>query len=99
MSLITDVTVLNGKESTLKPVVETPRKILLKKGEADKITQRVDMCVDVEAPVEKNQTLGKVYFEMDGKILEECDILSERNYEHRSVWFVFSLLWSTFAKK
>ena len=57
------------------------------------------MCVDVEAPVEKNQTLGKVYFEMDGKILEECAILSERNYERRSVWFVFSLLWSTFAKK
>lgn len=99
MSLITDVTVLNGKENTLKPIVETPKKILVKKGEGDKITQRVDMCVDVEAPVEKSQTLGKVYFEMDGKILEECAILSERNYERRSVWFVFSLLWSTFAKK
>ena len=99
MSLITDVTVLYGKESVLKPIVETPRKILVKKGEGDKITQRVDMCVDVEAPVEKGQTLGKVYFEIDGKILDECTILTDKNYERRDVWFVFSLLWSSFAKK
>lgn len=99
MSLITDVKLLCGKEESMKPIVENPKKILVKKGEGDKITQRVDMCVDVEAPVEKNQTLGKVYFEMDGEILEECAILSERNYERRDVWFVFSLLWSTFAKK
>ena len=99
MSLITDVTVLYGKESVLKPVVETPRKILVKKGEGEKITQRVDLCVDVHAPVEKNQTMGKVYFEMNGEILDECRILSDKNYERRDVWFVFSLLWSTFAKK
>ncbi|MBR5247322.1 MAG: D-alanyl-D-alanine carboxypeptidase [Clostridia bacterium] len=99
MSLITDVTVLYGKESILKPVVEQPQKILVKKGEGDKITQRVDMCVDVHAPVEKNQTLGKVYFEIDGKILDECSILTDKNYERRDVWFVFSLLWSSFAKK
>ncbi len=99
MSLITDVKLLCGKEESMKPIVENPKKILVKKGEGDKITQRVDMCVDVEAPVEKNQTLGKVYFEMNGEILDECAILSERNYERRDVWFVFSLLWSTFAKK
>ena len=57
------------------------------------------MCVDVEAPVEKGQTLGKVYFEIDGKILDECTILTDKNYERRDVWFVFSLLWSSFAKK
>ena len=99
MSLVTDVTLLYGKETTLKPIVETPNKILVKKGEGERITQRVDMCVDVHAPVEKNQTLGKVYFEMNDEILDECAILSDRTYERRDVWFVFSLLWCTFAKK
>lgn len=99
MSLITNVTVLYGKESVLKPIVETPQKILVKKGEGEKITQRVDMCVDVHAPVEKNQTLGKVYFEIDGKILDECSIMTDKSYERRDIWFVFSLLWSSFAKK
>lgn len=99
MSLITDVKLLYGKENSIKPIVENPGKILVKKGEGNKITQRVDMCVDAEAPVEEKQTLGKVYFEIDGKVLEECAILSQRKYERRDVWFVFSLLWSTFAKK
>ncbi len=98
-SLITDVSVLYGKESVTKPVVETPQPILIEKGMQDKITQRVEMCVDVEAPVEKNQTFGKVYFEIDGKKVGECSVLSEKRIERRDTWFIFSLLWATFAKK
>ncbi len=98
-SLITDVTVLYGEQDTITPIVETPKPILIEKGLADKITQRVDMCVDVEAPVEKGQTLGKVYFEIDGEKVGECTVLNENKIERRSVFFIFSLLWSTFAKK
>ncbi len=98
-SLITDVSVLYGKESIAKSIVEKPKPILIEKGNKDKIIQRVDMCVDVEAPVEKNQTFGKIYFEIDGKILGECSVLSEKRIERRDTWFIFSLLWSTFAKK
>ena len=98
-SLITDVSVLYGKESVAKSVVDKPKPILIEKSMQDKITQRVDMCVDVEAPVEKNQTFGKIYFEIDGKKVGECSILSEKRIERRDTWFIFSLLWSTFAKK
>lgn len=98
-SLITDVSVLYGKESVAKSVVDKPKPILIEKSMKDKITQRVDMCVDVEAPVEKNQTFGKIYFEIDGKKVGECSILSEKRIERRDTWFIFSLLWSTFAKK
>lgn len=98
-SLITDVSVLYGKEGVAKSVVNKPKPILIEKSMQDKITQRVDMCVDVEAPVEKNQTFGKIYFEIDGKKVGECSILSEKRIERRDTWFIFSLLWSTFAKK
>ena len=98
-SLITDVSVLYGEENIAKSVVETPKPILVEKSLKDKITQRVDMCVDVEAPVEKNQTFGKIYFEIDGKKVGECAVLSEKRIEKRDTWFIFSLLWSTFAKK
>ncbi len=98
-NLITDVTVLYGEKETITPVVETPAPILISKDMKDKIEQRVDMCVDVEAPVEKNQTLGKVFFEIDGEKLGECSILNANRIERRSIWFVFSLLWSSFAKK
>ncbi len=98
-SLITDVSVLYGEENIAKSVVETPKPILVEKNLKDKITQRVDICVDVEAPVEKNQTFGKIYFEIDGKKVGECAVLSEKSIEKRDTWFIFSLLWSTFAKK
>ena len=98
-SLITDVSVLYGEENIAKSVVETPKPILVEKNLKDKITQRVDMCVDVEAPVEKNQTFGKIYFEIDGKKVGVCTVLSEKSIEKRNTWFIFSLLWSTFAKK
>lgn len=98
-TLITPVTVLYGEQTLIKPNVEEPSPILIEKGMAEKITQRVDMCIDVEAPVEKGQTLGKVYFEIDGKKIGECSVLNENKIERRSVFFIFSLLWSTFAKK
>ena len=98
-ALITDVSVLYGVEEILKPKVGAPSPILIEKGMEEKIMQKVDICVDVEAPVEKNQLLGNVYFEIDGEKIGECDIFAEKRIERRDIWFIFSLLWSTFTKK
>lgn len=98
-SLITDVTVLYGEQEKIKPVVQNPQPILIKKGTEQDITQRVDICIDVEAPVEKGQKLGSVYFEKDGEIVADCPIISETAVEKRGMFFVFKILWSTFAKK
>ncbi len=99
MSLITDVPVLYGVEEIIKPKVGVPKTILIEKGMEEKISQKAEICVDVEAPVEKNQTLGKVWFEMEGEKIGECTVFNENRVERRSVMFIFSLLWSTFAKK
>lgn len=99
LSLITDVSVLYGEQSSISPVIGKISPILIKKGTQSNISQRVDMCIDVEAPVEKGQTLGTVYFECEGEALATCPIISENKVERRSVFFVFSMMWSTFAKK
>lgn len=99
LSLITDVSVLYGEQSTVSPVITEISPILIKKGTQNNISQRIDMCIDVEAPVEKGQTLGTVYFEADGETLATCPLISENKVERRSVFFVFSMMWSTFAKK
>lgn len=98
-SLITNVNVLYGKENVISPVTKDIKPILIKKGTEDKITQRVDICLDVEAPVEKGQKLGTVYFETDGETLASCPIISENYVERRNWLFVFCALWSSFAKK
>ena len=53
----------------------------------------------VEAPVEKGQKLGTVYFETDGKVIASCPIINENYVERRNWFFVFCALWSSFAKK
>ena len=98
-SLLTDVNVLYGVETSIKPIIKNVNPVLIKKGAENNITQRIDMCVDVEAPVEKGQKLGTVYFETDDKTITSCDIISENYVERRSWKFVFDLLWSCFSKK
>lgn len=98
-SLITNVNVLFGKENVIVPVTKGIEPILVKKGTEEKITQRVDICLDVEAPVEKGQKLGTVYFEIDGGTVASCLIISENSVERRNWFFVFCALWSSFAKK
>ncbi len=98
-SLITNVNVLFGKGNIIAPVTKEIKPILIKKGTEDKITQRVDICLDVEAPVEKGQKLGTVYFETDGKVIASCPIINENYVERRNWFFVFCALWSSFAKK
>ncbi len=98
-SLITDVNVLYGEQEIIKPAVQNPQPILIEKRTEEKITQRVDICIDVEAPVEKGQKLGAVYFEMDGEIIATCPIICETEVQKRGVFYVFTILWSTFAKK
>ena len=98
-SLITNVNVLFGKENIISPVTKEIKPILIKKGTEDKIAQRVDICLDVEAPVEKGQKLGTVYFETDGETITSCPIISENYVERRNWFFVFCALWSSFAKK
>ncbi len=98
-TLITDVTVICGEQEKIKPMVQNPKPILIKKGTEEQIAQRVDICVDVEAPVEKGQKLGAVYFEKDGEIIATCPIISETEVGKRGMIFVFKILWSTFAKK
>lgn len=98
-TLITNVNVLYGKENIISPVTKEIKPILIKKGTEDKINQRVDICLDVEAPVEKGQKLGTVYFETDGETITSCPIISENYVERRNWFFVFCALWSSFAKK
>lgn len=98
MSLITDVNVLYGTENIIKPSLKEIKSVVIKKGKENEVTQQTDLCIDVEARVEQGQKLGSVYFMLDGEALTQCDIISEKAVERRSWYFVFKLLWSSFAK-
>lgn len=54
-SLITDVAVIGGVVDSIHPSLPKAASVLVKKGEEGKIKTDVELCVDVQAPVEKGR--------------------------------------------
>lgn len=96
-SLLTNVSVLYGKKNEIVPTVIPAKSSLLPKGSETSVTQRVDLCIDVEAPVEKGQVLGYVYYEIDGKEIAKSAIVCEEGVERKTFAYILRSLWSCFA--
>ncbi len=75
-SLITDVTVIGGYKDSFTPKVESPGAMLLKKGSAGKLEQKVELAVDVQAPVAAGERVGTLTFKLDGETVAECPIVA-----------------------
>ena len=99
MENIADVTVLYGKNEKITPQIVEQKNILIKKGDENKITSEIDVCVDVEAPVEKGQRLGTIVFKCNNKILSEVPLISPQKVERYDLFHIFYKLWCSFAKK
>jgi D-alanyl-D-alanine carboxypeptidase (penicillin-binding protein 5/6) len=75
-TLITPVTILRGTEEKITPAVPQIMPVVLKKGEESKLKQEIQLAVDVQAPVEQGQALGKVIYTLDGKTLAEYPLIA-----------------------
>ena len=53
---------------------------------SDKIEQQIELPVDIEAPVEQGQTLGKLTLYIDGETVGEYKLVSDR-YIKRLTFF------------
>ena len=58
--LITQVRVINGVEDSLTPEISKSFVMTVKKGDEKKIETKIELPLDVKAPVEENQKLGDV---------------------------------------
>ncbi len=73
-SLITNVQVLRGVEETITPELPEIGRVLIPKNSNKEIKQEVSLALNVEAPVEQGQVLGKITFSMDGETLGEYNL-------------------------
>ena len=67
-SLITQVRVLRGSQQYIKPKPPESMPILVPKGSSD-LQQSIELPLEVQAPVERGQVLGKVVVALDGETL------------------------------
>ncbi|HOD02283.1 MAG TPA: D-alanyl-D-alanine carboxypeptidase family protein, partial [Clostridiales bacterium] len=74
--LITGVTVWYGEKNTIIPQVPEIAPILVLKGKEGEVTSEINITGDVEAPVEKGQTLGTIKFIFEGKAIAEYNLVS-----------------------
>lgn len=77
-SRVPDVGVLKGTEASVSPVIPQAQSVLMEKGKSGEVTQEFDLAATVQAPVEKGQLLGRVYFKLNGETLYTYDLISDR---------------------
>lgn len=77
MSLIGQVSVIRGISQRITPVIKGLSAITLKAGQKDNTVTQIELCEDVEAPVEKGQLLGRVIIKSGDEVLCEYPLVSE----------------------
>ena len=88
-SMLTNVNVISGFEKTVKPKANDGTRALVKKGEEKNIETKVNLPVDVEAPVEKGQVLGEVSFTLNGKEIGSISLYAEKEIKKMTFYEQF----------
>ncbi len=83
------VEVINGESDSVKPYVKANTKVLIKKGESEKIEQTLTLAENVLAPVTENQKLGNVTFTLDGKKILEIPLLASEEVKKLNFYTSF----------
>ena len=73
------VDVLLGEEEQVQPVLEGGGRILVEKAQVNEVETRIDLCADVEAPVEQGQKLGEMTVTVAGEVRQTIPIVAAQS--------------------
>ncbi len=83
---IPPITVLRGICDEISAEIKDVKPVTLSKGEKDKIEYSIEICENVEAPVEKNQILGKITAKSGDNIIGEYSLVSKEEIRKTTLW-------------
>lgn len=89
------VDVLLGESDTVQPVLSTSSRILVEKSMVDQVTTQLELCQDVEAPVEAGQKLGQMTVWVGDQQLQAISIVADSAVERLTVPGIFARLLKT----
>jgi D-alanyl-D-alanine carboxypeptidase (penicillin-binding protein 5/6) len=75
--LISKQKIYKGKENTIETTVAHDIVITLPKGDYAKINARLVSAKGVVAPIQMGQPLGKIQFLLDGKVIDERQLVAK----------------------
>lgn len=77
LSALQPVRVFKGTDSYVEPQLSEIEKLTLKSGQKQSLETKITLCEDVQAPVEENQTLGKVELILGDKTVAEYNLTAK----------------------
>ena len=83
------VDVLLGTEAQVQPQLERDCRLLVRRGEEGQVTTRLTLASDVEAPVERGQTLGQLEVYVGDELRDTVPILASRQVDRLSIPGIF----------
>ena len=86
------IPVLLGEQEQIQPQLEETCRLLVRKGQENRITTQVTLAQDLAAPVELGQTVGEMTVSVDGQVCRTVPILSAQAVERLTVPNIFSHL-------
>ena len=89
------VDVLLGESETVQPVLSTSSRILVEKSMVNQVTTQLELCQDVEAPVEAGQKLGEMTVWVGDQQLQAIPIVADSAVERLTVPGIFARLLKT----
>lgn len=88
LSALTQVRVLKGVEAYVEPQLSQVKSLTLKSGQKQSLETKISLCEDVEAPVEENQTLGKVELLFGEKTVAEYNLTAKNAVERINIFIM-----------
>ena len=90
--LESSVEVSNGMEKEIPVKADISGSFLVAKGQEKNIESKIKMNEEIKAPIKKGDTLGKIYYYLDGKQIGEYDIKAQGDVAEITFGGDFSLL-------
>ncbi len=97
-SLFGEVEIIRGVEESIKPVIRGVTPLTLKAGDKNKLETHIELCENAEAPIEKNQTLGKVTLRIGEEEIASYNLVSENSVEKTNIGHIIVRFLSSLAK-
>jgi D-alanyl-D-alanine carboxypeptidase (penicillin-binding protein 5/6) len=89
---IKEIKVIGGQGYTADIYVDMSEKVLVEKGKSGDIKQKVEIASEIKAPVQKDQTVGKITCTLDGKTIKEYPIKVKQGVEKLDFLYSYYLL-------
>ena len=89
---VMDLKVTKGVEKTVGSAISGEFSRVVTKAEKDGLVRKTVLPESIEAPVEKGQTLGKIQYYLEDKVIYELDIVATEGVE-RANWFQIFIQW------